>query len=59
MHYEPDKTNIPVFLLAATESDVITPDGAKQLYDAVKMTKQSPCGMVWIMEKCFILPMVM
>lgn len=50
MHYEPDKTNIPVFLLAATESDVITPDGAKQLYDAVKMTKQSPCGMVWIME---------
>lgn len=39
MHYEPDKTNIPVFLLAATESDVITPDGAKQLYDAVKNDK--------------------
>lgn len=39
MHYEPDKTNIPVFLLAATENDVITPDGAKQLYDAVKNDK--------------------
>ena len=39
MHYEPDKTNIPVFLLAATESNVITPDSAKQLYDAVKNDK--------------------
>ena len=39
MHYEPDKTNIPVFILAASENDVITSDGAKQLYDAVKNDK--------------------
>mgnify|MGYP002515739312 CR=1 FL=1 len=39
MHYEPDKTTTPVFILAATENDVITSDGAKQLYDAVKNDK--------------------
>lgn len=39
MHYEPEKTNIPIFLLAAVENDVITPDGAKQLYDAANSEK--------------------
>ena len=39
MHYEPEKTNIPIFLLAAVENDVITPDGTKQLYDAANSEK--------------------
>ena len=39
MHYEPNKTNIPIFILAAAENDVITPDGAKQLYDAANSDK--------------------
>ena len=39
MHYEPEKTNIPIFILAAVENDVITPDGAKQLYDAANSEK--------------------
>lgn len=39
MHYEPNKTNIPIFILAAAENDVITPDGVKQLYDAANSDK--------------------
>ena len=39
MHYEPEKTSIPIFLLAAAENDVITPDGAEQLYDAAQSDK--------------------
>lgn len=37
--YKPEKTNIPIFILAAVENDVITPDGAKQLYDAAQSDK--------------------
>ena len=37
--YDPAKTQIPVLILVASENDVITPEGTKQLYDAAKSDK--------------------
>lgn len=39
MHYDPYKTSIPTMILAAAENDVITPEGASGLYDAVSAPK--------------------
>lgn len=39
MHYDPYKTSIPTMILAATENDVITYDGAMGLFDAVNAPK--------------------
>lgn len=39
MNYDPYKTRIPTMILAAAENDVITPEGAKGLFDAVDSDK--------------------
>lgn len=39
MEYDPYQTKIPTLILAATENDVITPDGVKALFDAIGADK--------------------
>lgn len=39
MTYEPSKTDIPTMILAGAENDVISPEGAKVLFDAVASDK--------------------
>ncbi len=39
MHYDPHKTSIPTMILAAAEKDVISPDGVRELYDAIDAPK--------------------
>lgn len=39
MTYEPSKTDIPTMILAGTENDVISPEGAMVLFDAVTSDK--------------------
>lgn len=37
--YEPDKMTVPTLLLAADANDVITPEGARKVYDAMTVPK--------------------
>ena len=39
LHYEPDKMTVPTLLLAADANDVITPEGAQKVYDAMTVPK--------------------
>ena len=39
MPYDPTKTQIPTMVLAGVENDVITPEGAQKLYDAMDARK--------------------
>ena len=39
LHYEPDKMTVPTLLLAADANDVITPEGAQKVYDAMTAPK--------------------
>lgn len=39
LHYEPEKMKIPTLLLAATENDVIIPDGVQRVYDMIDAEK--------------------
>ena len=39
MTYEPSKTDIPTMILAGAENEVISPEGAKVLFDAVTSDK--------------------
>ena len=39
LHYEPDKMTVPTLLLAADANDVITPEGAQKVYDAMTIPK--------------------
>ena len=39
LHYEPDKMTVPTLLLAADPNDVITPEGAQKVYDAMTVPK--------------------
>ena len=39
LHYEPDKLTVPTLLLAADANDVITPEGAQKVYDAMTVPK--------------------
>lgn len=39
LHYDPDKMTVPTLLLAADANDVITPEGAQKVYDAMTVPK--------------------
>ncbi len=39
LHYEPDKMTVPTLLIAADTNDVITPEGAQKVYDAITVSK--------------------
>ena len=39
LHYEPDKMTVPTLLLAADANDVITPEGAQKVYNAMTIPK--------------------
>ena len=39
LHYEPDKMTVSTLLLAADANDVITPEGAQKVYDAMTVPK--------------------
>ena len=52
LHYEPDKMTVPTLLLAADANDVITPEGAQKVYDAMTVSKAMALRSGMDHEKC-------